>query len=158
MKTILLTTTAMLAFAITASANPEGPRPHRPGGPPKALLEKFDTDGDGKLSEQEREAAKAAMEEKRAAIIAKYDKDGDGKLNEEERKAAKEEWKELHGERPNPPGGPSRERILKRFDKDGDGKLNEQEREAAKAAMKEWHKKNGKGGGNGGGGEEPAAE
>ena len=146
MKTILLTTTVLAAFAISATANPKGPRPHRPGGPPKAFLEKFDTDGDGKLSEQEREAAKAAMEEKRDAFIAKYDKDGDGKLNEEERKAAREEWKDQ--DRPNPPGGPSRERIIKRFDKDGDGKLNEEEREAAKAAMKEWREKNGKDGGN----------
>jgi hypothetical protein len=145
MKTILLTTTVLAAFAITATANPKGPRPDRPGGPGKAILEKFDTDGDGKISEQEREAAKAAMEEKRAAIIAKYDKDGDGKLNEEERKAAREEWKAE--DRPNPPGHPSRERIRKRFDKDGDGKLNEEELAAAKAAMKEWREKNGKGGG-----------
>lgn len=146
MKTILITTTVLATFAVAASANPQGPRPHRPGGPPKALIEKFDTDGDGKLSEQEREAAKAAMGEKRDAFIAKYDKDGDGKLNEEERKAAKEEWKAQ--DRPKPPGGPSRERIIKRFDKDGDGKLNEEEREAAKAAMKEWRDKNGKDGGN----------
>ena len=157
MKTMLLTTTVLAAFAITATANPKGPRPHRPDGPPKALIEKFDTDGDGKLSEQEREAAKAAMGEKRDAFIAKYDKDGDGKLNEEERKAAREEWKGK--DRPKPPGGPSRERIIKRFDKDGDGKLNEEEREAAKAAMKEWREKHGKdGGGDAGGGEDAPAE
>lgn len=148
MKTILLTTTALAAFAVAATANPKGPRPHHPGPPPKALLEKFDTDGDGKLSEQEREAVRAAMEEKRAAIIAKFDKDGDGKLNKEERDAAKEEFKKLHGDRPMPPGGPSRDRILKRFDKDGDGKLNDEEREAAKAAMKEWRENHGKGRGN----------
>jgi hypothetical protein len=158
MKTILLTTTVLAAFAVSATANPKGPRPHRPGGPPKAFIEKFDADGDGKLSEQEREAAKAAMEEKRDAIIAKYDKDGDGKLNEEEREAAKEEFKALHGDRPMPPGGPSRERLRKRFDKDGDGKLNEEEREAAKAAMKEWREKHGKDGGDAGGGEEAPAE
>lgn len=144
MKTILLTTTLLAALAVTASANPKGPKGACPDRPGKAFFEKFDTDGDGKLSEQEREAAKAAMKEKRDAIIAKYDKDGDGKLNEGEREAAKEEFKALHGDHPMIPGRHIRERILKRFDKDGDGKLNEKERAAAKAAMKEHQGKRGK--------------
>lgn len=65
----------------------------------KKVLEKFDKDGDGKLNEEERAAAKAAFQEKhpdaRDKFIAHFDKDGDGKLNEEERAAAKA----AHGKR-----------------------------------------------------------
>ncbi len=81
------------------------------------MLEKFDTDKDGKLSEDERKAMQAArtakMEERRKEMIAKFDKDGDGKLNDEEREKAKE--------------GHQAE-MIKKFDKDGDGKLSVEER------------------------------
>jgi Ca2+-binding EF-hand superfamily protein len=49
--------------------------------PPAHIIEKFDKDGDGKLSEDERA-------EIRKEMMAKFDKDGDGKLGPEERKAA----------------------------------------------------------------------
>ena len=51
-------------------------------------MKKFDTDGDGKLSESERAELRNTMEARRKEFLAKFDKDGDGKLNEEERKAA----------------------------------------------------------------------
>ena len=49
------------------------------------MLEKFDADGDGKLSETEKATAKAH----RAEMAAKFDIDGDGKLSESEKEAAK---------------------------------------------------------------------
>ena len=51
-------------------------------------MKKFDKDGDGKLSEDERAELRKAMDARRKEFMAKFDKDGDGKLNEEERKAA----------------------------------------------------------------------
>ena len=51
--------------------------------PPAHIIEKFDKDGDGKLSDEERA-------EIRKEMMAKFDKDGDGKLSPEERKAAME--------------------------------------------------------------------
>lgn len=51
-------------------------------------MKKFDKDGDGKLSEEERAEARKSMEDRRKEMIAKFDKDGDGKLNEKERKEA----------------------------------------------------------------------
>jgi Ca2+-binding EF-hand superfamily protein len=48
---------------------------------PAHILEKFDKDGDGKLSDDERA-------EIRKEMMAKFDMDGDGKLGPEERKAA----------------------------------------------------------------------
>ena len=47
---------------------------------PKRLIEKFDSDGDGKLSAEERKAA-------HDDLVAKADTDGDGKVSREERRA-----------------------------------------------------------------------
>jgi len=89
----------------------------RGGGARAGFMEKYDTDGDGRLSEDERKAMGEAF---RKRSIGKYDKDGDGKLSEEERNAmrkdrggiwmaATERWR------------------LQHFDLDGDGKLSEAE-------------------------------
>ena len=61
---------------------PKGPRGERPGMPEN--MEQFDTDKDGKLSDEERKAARAAMEQK---MLEQFDTDKDGKLSDEERKA-----------------------------------------------------------------------
>ena len=95
----------------------------------EAILKKFDKDGDGKLSEEERAEARKSFSGGRpprspAALIKKFDKDGDGKLNEEERTALREE------------GLKRRKEILKKFDKDGDGKLNAEERKALSEEMR----------------------
>jgi uncharacterized membrane protein len=99
-----------------AQGNPDKPgKPHRKGPPPPEMLKKFDKDGDGKLSDEERKAMREAMQERNKEKFKKFDKDGDGKLSDEERKAMREahkaEW-------------------IKKFDKDGDGKLSEEERKA----------------------------
>ena len=69
---------------------------------PPEILAKFDKDGDGKLNDEERAAAKAAaeakMEERKKEMIAKFDKDGDGKLSDEEKKAAEEAAKAAYEE------------------------------------------------------------
>jgi Ca2+-binding EF-hand superfamily protein len=89
-----------------AAAQEKPKRPERPV--PAEILEKFDADKDGKLSKEEREAARAAREKE-------FDKDGDGKLSDEEKEAMRED---------------GRKKMIARFDKDGDGKLSEEERKA----------------------------
>jgi hypothetical protein len=112
-----ITLGAMIGSSLIVSAKDKPQRPMRPDGPPPAMLEKFDTDKDGKLSEDERKAMRAAkeakMKEHRKEMIAKFDKDGDGKLNDEEREKAKAE---------------RQAEMIKKFDTDGDGKLSEEER------------------------------
>jgi len=104
MRTHLLAVAVMMVsgFAVSSFAgdNQRHPEMH------KKILEKFDKDGDGKLNEEERAAAKAAFQEKhpdaKEKVLAYFDKDGDGKLNEEERAAAKaahEKRAEKRGER-----------------------------------------------------------
>ncbi|MDD2599603.1 MAG: EF-hand domain-containing protein [Kiritimatiellae bacterium] len=58
------------------------------------MLKKFDKDGDGKLSDEERKA----MMDERKAMMEKFDADGDGKLNEEERAKLMEHLKTLNAE------------------------------------------------------------
>ncbi|QTN31297.1 EF-hand domain-containing protein [Akkermansiaceae bacterium] len=124
MKTnTLIVIAASIGLIGTAAAEEGKQRPERKL--PPEMLKKFDKDGDGKLSEEERAAARAALANRPdrklpPEMLAKFDKDGDGKLNEEERKAAREAMKA---------------RMLERFDKDGDGQLNEEERAEMRKAM-----------------------
>ena len=92
-------------FALPAPAQteptPEKARPQRAGemGPRmQEMIKRFDKDGDGKLSEEEKAAAHAEMRKEgggrpgggrmREEIIKRFDKGGDGKLNDAERAAA----------------------------------------------------------------------
>lgn len=66
-------------------------------GKKEALLKKFDKDGDGKLSDQERAAAKELKAKRRGEegrggklrgkILRRFDQDGDRKLGDAEREA-----------------------------------------------------------------------
>jgi len=101
MRTHLLAVAVMMVsgFAVSSFAGDKQRNPEMH----KKLLEKFDKDGDGKLNEEERAAAKAAFQNKhpeaREKVIAHFDKDGDGKLNEEERAAAKAAHEKREGKR-----------------------------------------------------------
>jgi hypothetical protein len=78
---------------------------------PPFLAQQYDTDSDGQLSEQEREAA-------HAAIFEKYDTDGDGELSREERRAVRDA---------------ARDAFIAKYDTDGDGEISNEERDAVKA-------------------------
>mgnify|MGYP001549693986 CR=1 FL=1 len=91
------------------------------------LLEKFDTDGDGQLSETERQAAKAARE---AKMLEKFDANGDGVLSDDEKPQRGRGRR--HGRSGN--REEMKAKLLEKFDTDGDGQLSETERQAAKAA------------------------
>lgn len=53
------------------------------------FMKRFDKDGDGKISEEEKAAIKKEFEARKAMFMKKFDKDGDGKLNDEEKAAIK---------------------------------------------------------------------
>ena len=165
---------ASLVFVFAAGQVQADPgQKGKPGGPAgkgpgmrEEAMKRFDKDGDGKLNEQERGAARQAMQAKgqpgkgapgkgapgiggagkgngpgngpgHEAILKHFDKNGDGKLDEQERAAAmKARGEKGDGQKP----GAGREEAMKRFDKDGDGKLNDEERAAARKAMEERQK------------------
>ena len=84
------------------------------------ILEKYDTDGDGKLSTEERANKRKNRPNRQSERLEKFDKDGDGRLGPEERKAArkaKKSEREAH-----------QKKMLEQYDEDGDGKLGREER------------------------------
>ena len=111
------------------------------------VMAKYDSDKDGKLSDEEiavlQADVKKAQEAKKAAILKKFDKDGDGKLSKEERKAMQEEWLKDHPEAAKrmeemkARQEARKAEMLKKYDKDGDGKLSDEEK---KAMREDWAK------------------
>ncbi|MDD4869996.1 MAG: EF-hand domain-containing protein [Kiritimatiellae bacterium] len=106
----------------------DGKGGHGKGKISEEILKKFDKDGDGKLNDEEKAAAKAAMEAKKAErekkMLAEFDKDGDGKLSDEEKAARDKKMEE------------NKKKMLEKFDTDKDGKLSDEE----KTEMKKWMK------------------
>lgn len=103
MKTTTIITLLALAgsgLALAQDENTERPeRPERPSPEERremaqkrreAMLEKYDTDKDGKLSEEERAVLNEDRKKRRAELLEKYDADGNGKLDREEIKAARD--------------------------------------------------------------------
>lgn len=90
------TTTALLfgALLLGAAANAQSPTRQRFGtGELPEFLKPYDLDGDGKLSEEEHQAAMKALRESkpvRPGIKNPIDTDGDGKVSDAERKAARD--------------------------------------------------------------------
>ena len=107
---------APLPFAVIVALSVPSLATAAPEGKPdaaarkEAMLKKFDKDGDGKLSAEEKAAMKAEMQKRRgeggkgpdaarrAEMMKKFDKDGDGKLSEEERAAMRAEMQKKRGE------------------------------------------------------------
>ena len=126
----LIGTSSFAAAQDAAPAPPpapaQGEKPKRPDRPqreiPPAILKKFDTDGDGKLSPEE---GKAMREARQAEMLKKYDKDGDGKLSDEEKKARDEEI------------AAKRKAIVEKYDANKNGKLDPEEMKAAMDAGEE---------------------
>lgn len=95
------------------------------------MMDKYDTDGDGKLSEQEKATAMSDMQkykdEKWSDLMQKYDKDGDGMISQEE-------WTAIKNDKGHYKEGAWSDMISK-YDRDGDGKISEQEFSAMKDDM-----------------------
>ena len=105
------------------------------GGPDKAtFMQKYDTNGDGKLDDAEkaqlRSDMKAKHEAKKAEMLAKYDLNKDGKLDESERAVMKNDRAEA---------------AFKKADKNGDGQLSLDEFKSMKQHNGMRHGRGGKG-------------
>jgi len=90
-----------------------------------ARMAQFDADGDGILSEEEREAMGRSFREQR---LARLDTDGDGEVSRAERRAAGRERFE-QSERG--------QELMRQFDADGDGLLNDEEQAAMDSHLRE---------------------
>ena len=117
-----------LSTALFSAPDGKGEK-KRPNFPSREeMIKKFDSDGDGKLSDEEREKARKQMPGKGRKlppeVLQKFDKDGDGELNDKERAAARAEFEKRKAE------------ALEKFDADGDGKLSPEERKQAMEAFR----------------------
>jgi Ca2+-binding EF-hand superfamily protein len=111
------------------------------------LLKRFDKNGDGKIDDDERAAARETMLQEqmerqmtraalfpggeaalRARVLEMFDKNRDGTLDDEERAAA-QKFAAARGLGPN---GDLGEALMKRFDKNGNGRIDEDERPAVR--------------------------
>ena len=106
--TCLLSTLAcvtIVSLAVTTFAAPS--KNNDPAVRKAEMLKKFDKDGDGKLSDEEKSTLRAEMQnrrgggrdrkqwtpEQRDEMLKKFDTDRDGKLSQEERDTAREAMK-----------------------------------------------------------------
>jgi len=156
MKKSIIITTSIAVFGMSglAVAKPGG---HKGKEHFKALLEKYDEDGDGELSDDEKKAAKEAWIQK---MKDKIDTDGDGEVSDEEKKAFRDKFsrgrrggkkggKEQLLEKFDADGAKYEERkakheerkaeFLEKYDTDGDGELSDAEKGAFKEEQKEAH-------------------
>ena len=111
-------------FTTGETPNQGGQRHHGQQGQRKReRMAKFDTNGDGKLDDSERAAARQQFMNAHKDKWAKFDTNGDGKLDDAERSALRQQMMEKHKDK------------WAKFDTNGDGQLDASERAAAKAAM-----------------------
>jgi Ca2+-binding EF-hand superfamily protein len=107
------------------------------------MARQYDADGDGALSESERQTAVAAWREQwRTRMLERYDADGDGQLSDDERRSAADAFANRTGEgaqaqdaeaqgRPGGAGDFQARIALQLFDRDGDGELSQDEQATA---------------------------
>ncbi|MCK5683246.1 EF-hand domain-containing protein, partial [bacterium] len=104
------------------------------------MFSNFDTDGDGVISDAEKEASKTAIYEKiqarmdanpemKAKFLEKFDADGDGNISSDE----------FSGNHTSKMGnrGNKKQENMSNFDTDGDGVISDAEKEAAKSSRLE---------------------
>ncbi len=127
---------------VPASSDKEPPSKSKLGAL-SGLLKKIDQDGDGKLSDAEKEALHGKVKK---GLLERYDADHDGKLSDEEKAKAKAEAKSKLN-KDDPDGKDSaleiklRAELTKRYDKDGNGKLDDTEKKAMLEAVKKLRDK-----------------
>ena len=78
----ILLLSALMAAPAVAGDTPKGGKGH--GEHRQKVLDKFDTNKDGKLDDGERAAARAASQAKLGERFAKLDTNGDGSLSRDE--------------------------------------------------------------------------
>jgi hypothetical protein len=92
----LILTVAALGVTAAVSHGQEGD--HAGRGPGRAkVLEKFDTDGDGKLDETERKEIRETMKDK---VLDRFDTDNDGTLSAAEKGEARAAWAKMKDNHP----------------------------------------------------------
>ena len=110
------------------------PRAAIAGGYDKRMMDRYDRNKDGEISEDERQKAFAEMRQRaRERMLARYDKNEDGELDDEERAA-------MRSDQQAPWQAKIREWQLRDYDLNGDGELDEKETAELKVAEGKFRK------------------
>lgn len=97
------------------------------------ILQRFDRDGDGKLSEQERNAVKARIQQRMQGTTPRFEPNRQRDAKQELQRPQQE--KSTTAQRR--PFQAKRQTVIQLFDSDGDGVLSSQEKTAMKKEFKE---------------------
>ena len=128
-KILAILAATLLALPAVQAQSEDGQHGHQRGEVRQKILEKFDADKDGKLSDSERAAAKAACKTRFEEKKKQFDTDADGKLNDAEREAARAAYsaklKEKHPD------------LFAKIDSDHDGAISREEGKAAREQRRE---------------------
>jgi Ca2+-binding EF-hand superfamily protein len=151
---LFVSATLFLARPVHAEDDPDLPIPDtnapsadlKPGGTTyQELLQRYDTNHDGKLDENELAAAHEDMAKQRLEdgkgvgkkvrqqLLEKFDKNHNGRLDPDEREAARQ-YLQQHVEL-------RQQLLLERYDKNGDGKLDDSERAAMMEDLRKMREK-----------------
>lgn len=154
MQRVILVTALGLLLAGPARADNRGERerPQRGADFREKMIERFDQDGDGRLSGEEREAARRQFARARGH---KENRQADGKRDRrgpqgDQQGKARKGKQDRRGGPPQashrgPTGGPPRpEEVFARLDRNDDGQLSKREFMAGARHMQEMHRQRGK--------------
>jgi hypothetical protein len=119
-------------LAMSAIANPADKGAKKGGGKDRAemrekMLKEFDKDGDGKLSDDEREIARDKMRELRGDRKGNKGERGKGERGEGRRRPPEGRGPDARRGQDGPPKLPKPEELFTKFDKDKDEKLSKDE-------------------------------
>lgn len=90
-------------------------------------LQRFDTDQDGRLNQEEKYAAREQRQAKRAEFRERADVNQDGQIDQQEKQQARAKWLEEHPE------------MRERLGANQDGQINKEDRQAARQQWLEEH-------------------
>lgn len=133
---VLAATLVSSHVLVAQDAAPQRPNPARlPRTVSPEWIKEYDKDGDGKLSDAERQAMQAKRKARQQEVLAKYDKDGDGKLSDAERQVMAKEHPVVDSE--------MHKAMIAKYDADGDGQLNAEEARKARTdqQQQQWLKR-----------------
>jgi len=113
---------------LAAHKGKDAPAPAMGGAYQARMVQRYDTDKDGRVSDDERKAAFEDMRKQgQQRMLDRFDESNDGELDENERRAMRNEQKQPWQDK-------IREWQLRDYDRDGDGELNPEETAELKEA------------------------
>lgn len=141
---IIFSLAAVVAISVGNSTRADEKKLAEQGSLGQSLINRYDTNGNGKIDPEESEAAKAELSKRRGGGRGPNSGEKGPGAGKGPKGKGLGEGKGI-GQGNGIGQGKGREALLKKFDANGNGQLDPPEREAAKAAMEKNRNEKGKG-------------